>query len=212
MPLESLRLLAILPVAPERVYGAWLDSAQHSRFTGDTAKIDAKVGGAHSAWGGYISGVQVELVPGKKIVQTWRTTEFPTGARDSKLEIVLEPRGAGETTLTLLHTEIPEGQGEKYREGWAEFYFEPLRAYFIERTKASEKAAAAKAAKPKVVAPEKPPVAEPKKAAPVETPVKKAAAKPVAKKAPAKKAAAKKVVTKTAKKSATVKKASKKKR
>jgi uncharacterized protein YndB with AHSA1/START domain len=198
MPLETLRLLAILPVAPERVYGAWLDSAQHSRFTGDTAKIDARVGGAHSAWGGYISGVQVELVPGRKIVQTWRTTEFPPGAGDSKLEIVLEPRGASETTLTLLHTNIPEGQGEKYKEGWAEFYFEPLRAYFVERTKASEKAAAAKAAKPKVAVPEKRAVALPKKAP--------------AKTAPAKKAVAAKAVVKAAKKSASVKKASTKRR
>ena len=34
------------------------------------------------------------------------------------------------TRITLRHTDIPVGQGEMYREGWLEYYFEPMQQYF----------------------------------------------------------------------------------
>jgi activator of HSP90 ATPase len=62
-------------------------------------------------------------------VQSWRTSDFPEESEDSRLEILLEEAEGG-TKLTLIHTQIPEGQGEEYRRGWEEFYFEPLSQYF----------------------------------------------------------------------------------
>jgi len=134
MQLDSLRITAILPAPPARVYAAWLDAKEHAEFTGGDARIEAGVGGAFTAWDGYIAGRHLELVPGERIVQSWRTTEFPEDAADSRLEIRLEPRGAGggQTTLTLIHTGIPAGQGVMYKGGWGEHYFEPMRAYFEE--------------------------------------------------------------------------------
>jgi uncharacterized protein YndB with AHSA1/START domain len=218
MALDSLRLIAILPASPADLYAAWLDSREHSEFTGDTATIEPGVGGAHSAWGGYIMGRHVELEPGKRIVQTWRTTEFPDDAIDSRLELVFEPKGDGSsTTLTLIHTHIPAGQGAQYKDGWGEHYFEPMRAYFRERgTKkpAAPKTAARAAAAPANAAAKKPAVtkvaakkAAPKKAAPKKAAPKKAAPKKAAPKkaAPgkgaAKKAPAKKAAKKSTKKS-----------
>jgi activator of HSP90 ATPase len=63
------------------------------------------------------------------MLMTWRTTEFPKGASDSRVEVVLEPSPGG-TRITLRHTEIPTGQAENYRQGWAEYYFEQMKAYF----------------------------------------------------------------------------------
>ena len=138
MAQDSLRILAILPTSPERIYAAWLDAREHTEFTGGKATVEPRVGGKHTAWDDYISGTTIELVPGRRIVQTWRTTEFPDEAPDSRLELLFEPRGGGaETTLTLIHTEIPAGQGPQYKDGWAEHYFEPMRAYFSEATKRS---------------------------------------------------------------------------
>jgi activator of HSP90 ATPase len=114
----------------ERLYGAWLDSAAHSAFTGSPAQIDPQIGGRFSAWGGYIEGTTLELEPYRRIVQTWRTTEFPEGSADSRLEVLLEEAGLGQTRLTLLHSEIPEGQGQGYLQGWEEFYFQPMLANF----------------------------------------------------------------------------------
>jgi activator of HSP90 ATPase len=72
------------------------------------------------------------LDPPRRIVQAWRTTEFPDGAADSRLELTFSP-SAGGTRLILRHTEIPEGQGISYAQGWIEHYFEPMQAYFGRR-------------------------------------------------------------------------------
>lgn len=118
-----------LNAEPKKVYDAWISSKGHSEMTDSPAKIENKVGGKFTAWDEYISGTTVKLVPDKKIVQKWRTTEFPDDAPDSDLEILLEPAGKG-TKLTLVHTNIPNGQKKQYEDGWNEFYFEPMKKYF----------------------------------------------------------------------------------
>ena len=127
---EAIRLTAVLPATPERVYRAWLNGAEHSAMTGGEATVDARVGGAFTAWDGYITGTTLELEPGKRIVQAWRTSEFPKRAADSRLEVLLEPAANGGTKLTLVHTGIPKGQGKNYESGWPENYFEPMTEYF----------------------------------------------------------------------------------
>jgi activator of HSP90 ATPase len=132
MALASFEVSTVLPVDPLRVYQAWLSSAEHSAFTGSPAIIDPVVGGQFTAWDDYISGATVELVPFSRIVQRWRTTEFPPGAEDSLVSLSLEPDGCCGTRLTLQHTDIPEGQDESYRQGWLDYYFEPMQRYFAE--------------------------------------------------------------------------------
>jgi activator of HSP90 ATPase len=126
---DSFRVSAVLPTSPQEVYDAWLDGDQHGAFTGAEAAIEPGIGGAFSAWDGYISGTTLELDPPGRIVQAWRTTEFPLGSPDSRLEILLEEATEG-TRITLVHTEIPEGQGPSYEKGWQDFYFAPMREYF----------------------------------------------------------------------------------
>lgn len=126
---ESFEVSTVLPATAERIYEAWLSSNEHAAFIGSSAEIDAAVGGRFSMWDGYIEGVNEELEPNRRIVQSWRTTEFPPESPDSRLEIVLEAVEGG-TRLTLSHTELPEGQGKQYRDGWQEHYFERMREYF----------------------------------------------------------------------------------
>ena len=126
---DSLELTALLPAPPERVYRAWLDGAEHAAMTGGAASVEPGVGGRYTAWDGYITGTTLELEPNRRIVQSWRTRQFPRRCPDSRLEILLEP-AAGGTRLTLLQTGIPKGQGKRYRSGWPENYFEPMQEYF----------------------------------------------------------------------------------
>lgn len=126
---ESLELRTTFGASPERVLSAWLDSAEHTAFTGSDATVEARVGGKHTAWNGYIEGEILELQPGRRIVMSWRTTEFPPGQPDSIVVIEAEPEGGG-TELRLLHTELPPGGAEKYGKGWTEFYFAPMTSYF----------------------------------------------------------------------------------
>ncbi|MGQ0504369.1 MAG: SRPBCC domain-containing protein [Myxococcaceae bacterium] len=126
---QEIELTGVIPASPEKVYRAWLDEAEHTAFTGQKASVDPNVGGEFSTGNGYCQGRNLELEPNCRIVQTWRSTEFPEDSPDSRVELVFEAADEG-TRLTLRHTEIPEGQAESLREGWNEFYFEPLTRYF----------------------------------------------------------------------------------
>lgn len=122
-------LSTVLPAAPEKVFRAWLSTEGHAAMTGSPAKVEPRVGGSFTAWDGYISGKTLELKPYTRIVQAWRTTEFPEGSADSRVEISLEAVEGG-TQLRLIHSNIPEGQAESYKQGWEDFYFRPMKEYF----------------------------------------------------------------------------------
>jgi activator of HSP90 ATPase len=127
-------LSCALPAAPDAVYDAWLDSAAHSAMTGGEAKIGKRVGDQYSAWDGYIEGATLALVPGKRIVQSWRTTEFGASDPDSTIVVDLEPIRTG-TRLTLTHKGVPDGQTSYEKGGWQDNYFAPMKAYFASRKK-----------------------------------------------------------------------------
>ena len=202
MSTESFTLWEIFPASPREMYDAWLSSA-HGKMVGSTATVDPRVGGAFTAWDGYIRGTTLELEPYRRIVQAWRTTEFSAASPDSRLELLLEQVEGG-TRLTIRHTEIPEGKSASLEQGWIDHYYRPMKEYFArkredERRVAIAQREAAQAAVESRMPPAPQPLAmKPLAAAPVK-PVEK---KPAAKK-PAKKAAkkpAKKAVKKAAKK------------
>jgi uncharacterized protein YndB with AHSA1/START domain len=129
MKKEALRVTSTIPVAPTTLYFAWIDSTHHSSMTGQTAKIDPVVGAKYSACDGYVTGKLVILDLGRRIVESWRTTDFPRDAADSRVEVHFETLGQS-TRLLILHTDIPEGQSEKYKALWNERYIGPMRSYF----------------------------------------------------------------------------------
>lgn len=122
-------LSKVIAAKPAEIYRAWLSSEGHTAMTGSPAKVEGKIGGQFSAWDGYIFGRTLELTPHQRIVQAWRTSEFPHGAPDSHLEVKLE-EVSGETKITLTHSQLPEDQVDSYRGGWEDFYFKPMKEYF----------------------------------------------------------------------------------
>jgi uncharacterized protein YndB with AHSA1/START domain len=218
----------IIPASPDRIYRAWLDSMEHGAMTGGSATADGNIGGTFNIMDGYITGTNLELEPDRRIVQAWRTTDFPDGSPDSRLEIELIADGDG-TRITLRHGALPEGQGDDYKDGWAKYYFEPMKKYFSEEEGESEPAATRMPAIAMPPADGWEPAEEPRREDDVRPAKKKKAARPAKKKAkakaapkakkaapkkkaakkPAKKAAAKKAAKKPAKKAA-AKKAAKK--
>ncbi len=119
----------MLSTEPEKVFRAWLSTEGHAAMTGSPAKVEPRVGGAFTAWDGYITGKTLELRPYSRIVQAWRTSEFAEADPDSRIEVVIEPAEGG-AKLTLTHSNIPDGQAESYESGWEESYFAPMRKYF----------------------------------------------------------------------------------
>ena len=127
--MDSFQVSCVLPVDAATLYRDWMSSKAHTLFTGGTAKIDPTVGGKHSAWDGYIWGENLELENGKRIVQSWYTSNFPDGAEPSKIEVKFENNSEG-CKLTLIHTNIPDGMGKEYEDGWQEHYFAPMMDYY----------------------------------------------------------------------------------
>ena len=122
-------LVVTINAKAEKFYEAYLSSEGHTALTGSPARVDGTVDGDFTAWDGYIQGMFLELEKNKRIVQAWRTAEFPEEAEDSIVEILLE-EDHGKTKLTLKHTNIPKGQMDNYTTGWEDFYFKPMREYF----------------------------------------------------------------------------------
>lgn len=122
----------VIPASPEKVYKAWLDSTEHELMTGAYAKVSASVGESFEAWDGYIQGKNLELEPTRRILQSWRTSEFAGEEGDSKLEILFEPEGTG-TRVTIRHSNLPP-HGMQYKQGWIDSYFEPMKTYFSSKS------------------------------------------------------------------------------
>ena len=126
---NGFKLSEVIPAKPSEIYKAWLSTKGHSAMTGSPAKATSRIGGKFSAWDGYIFGKTLELTPNQRIIQAWRTTEFPNNAPDSRLEVALEEVKGG-TKVTFIHTDMPKDQTDSYRQGWEDFYFKPMKEYF----------------------------------------------------------------------------------
>lgn len=113
----------------KEIYTNWLSSEGHTNMTGGTASISETVGDNFTAWDGYIKGRNLDLKPYKRILQSWRTSQFAADEADSKIEILLH-EVEGQTELTLNHTNVPE-DGDHYKKGWHDHYFKPMKTYFL---------------------------------------------------------------------------------
>jgi activator of HSP90 ATPase len=134
MKVTTIRQKVLIPTEPDKVYEAFIDGKKHSAFTGSRATCDPKVGGKFTAWDGYISGKNLELEKGKKIVQEWITTEWPKGYPPSKLELSFEKAENG-TEILMIHSGVPAEQAAEIEQGWTGFYWQPLEEYFKKQTK-----------------------------------------------------------------------------
>ena len=129
--MDELKLQATFDfVEPEELFDMWLDGEAHAEMTGGEATCEPVEGAAFTAWDGYIEGANIELDRPTRIVQSWRTSEFSDDDEDSRVELTFEPTEDGGTLMTLVHTNIPAGDGEKYLGGWNDHYFEPMQAFF----------------------------------------------------------------------------------
>lgn len=120
----------VIPTTPKQIYDAWLDSRLHAKMTGgQPATISAVEGTRFVVWWGFITGKNIMLEPGKRIVQSWRTTQFQDSDSDSQIEVLLE-LVAGATRVTIHHTNVPDGLTNYLDGGWQRDYFDPMKRFF----------------------------------------------------------------------------------
>ena len=72
MQTKTLQQTVTFKASPREVYDMLMDSKKHRSLSGEPAKISKKVGGKFTAWGSHLSGINLVLKPGKKIVQLAR--------------------------------------------------------------------------------------------------------------------------------------------
>ncbi len=82
------------------IYNAWISSEGHTKMTGGEATASNKIGGSFTAWDGYIQGKNLVLEEDKRIVQSWRTSQFEPHEEDSQIEVLLVEKGGEYRTHT----------------------------------------------------------------------------------------------------------------
>jgi uncharacterized protein YndB with AHSA1/START domain len=132
---DSFQLEMIVAAEPQRVFSAWMDSREHAAFTGGgEAVVEPWAGGRFIAWDGYIHGILLGVDEGRRIVQTWRTVEFPPESRDSRVVVEFDPVRGG-TRVVVRHSDLPPSHVKKYEKGWIEHYLKALARYFAKGAK-----------------------------------------------------------------------------
>lgn len=110
--------------APQTVFDALTTGAVFAAATAAPADIEARAGGAFSCFGGKVTGCNIELVPGQRLVQAWRVGNWDDGVY-SIVRFELAPEGAG-TRLRFSQTGHPTEHAPHLAEGWPRMYWEPL--------------------------------------------------------------------------------------
>jgi len=113
---------------PAEVYALLADSKKRSAVTGRPASISTKVGGPFTADGNEVSGINVDLVPARRIVQAWRHRRFPDGIF-SMAAVTLTPTANGGTELVLTHRGVPKDLIPETERTWRERYWARMKAY-----------------------------------------------------------------------------------
>ena len=117
-----------LPAAPEALFEMYVDARQHAAFTGSEVTVSREPGSTFSAFGGALSGRMVATVPGRLVVQTWRSTNFGVDDPDSILVLAFSEAVSG-GRIDLVHIGVADRDYDGVSEGWRKFYWDPWRAF-----------------------------------------------------------------------------------
>ena len=121
-----------IKATPQRIYRALMTSKQHEAFTANgKARVSGKEDGAFSAHGGYVSGRNIELRPGRRIVQAWRVKGMPESVYSIVRFELKKVRGG--TRLIFDQTGLPPEHVGHLSRGWKARYWKPLKAYLEKR-------------------------------------------------------------------------------
>ena len=108
---------------PEEVFAALTNPFQIGLWSGYPADMKPEVGYMFSLWEGDITGVNLEVIPNKRLVQEWF---FGEQEEQSVVRITLKKEGT-KTGVDLLHTHIPDEVYDEITEGWRDYYLGAIK-------------------------------------------------------------------------------------
>jgi uncharacterized protein YndB with AHSA1/START domain len=124
--LTTARVERVLPVPPADAYDAWVDADRLRRFicpepgTAEVA-IDPRPGGslriamAFPDRARVIEGEYLALERPHRLTFSWRPQWREP---ESVVTVSFEPRGKGETLMTIVHSQLPPASVPDYQGGW----------------------------------------------------------------------------------------------
>src|SRR6516225_2677364 len=125
MKTKTIQQTVRFPASPRTVYELLMDSRKHAALSGERARISRRVGGTFTAWGSHISGINLALKPGRRIVQAWRATGWwPDHYSIVIFDISKAPRGS---TLRFTQIGVPPDRYSGHYRGWIETYWTPMK-------------------------------------------------------------------------------------
>jgi uncharacterized protein YndB with AHSA1/START domain len=130
---KEIKHRVIIKAAPAAVFAALMDERQHQQFTGERAKISRQPGGTFHCYDRYITGINLEIVSPKLIVQAWRSRNWPKETY-SIVTFKLAKSPGGKTKLTFTQVGVPASDYNEKNQGWRTHYWEPLKR-FLESAK-----------------------------------------------------------------------------
>jgi activator of HSP90 ATPase len=110
----------------------YLNAKTHAAITGGKVVISARRGSKFSAFGGLLWGRTLYTVPGRLIVQAWRSASFHQQDVDSTLILRFIPLGT-KARVELTHVNVPRHDHRGVTNGWKKYYWRPWRKYLTRR-------------------------------------------------------------------------------
>ena len=117
-----------IKASAEDIFTALTNPLTIEIWSGASAVMDPVAGTEFSLWDGNITGINLEIEPGKKIVQEWYFEDEDGIASDDKSLVTIKLHNEGNSTyVELLHINIPDEAFDNIVEGWDKYYFKPLK-------------------------------------------------------------------------------------
>ena len=100
----------------------------HSSITDGPVEISEKVGSSFKAFGGYITGKNLQFVKNQLIVQSWRGSDWDSKDSDSAFLLSFEQKG-NDVLLNMIHANVPDDKEKDLDKGWHDYYWNPWKQH-----------------------------------------------------------------------------------
>jgi len=110
---------------PSDIFDCILNQQRVCMYTRAAATIEPKVGSKFAIYNGTIVGEILEVEKDVKIVMKWKIKDWNSF---SNVTIVLSKENG--TLLKLEQVDIPSNEFERTKNGWKNYYWDPIRAVF----------------------------------------------------------------------------------
>ena len=154
-----------IAATPAQVWRALTNPKVIRKWSDADADFPLEPGAMYSLWDGSIGGKIVEVVPRKKLAQTWKPENWTI--EDSVVTFTLTPVAKG-TRVDLLHENVEEWDFEGTSAGWDAYYLGAIKRMLETKpkTRITKTAQGAKRAKQKATTARKKSVAQKNKKTP----------------------------------------------